>query len=38
MIGVKVDCMNPSLSPLSLKIGADCIFPLVERLQLLLCI
>lgn len=27
----KVDCINPTVSPLSLKINADCIFPLARK-------
>jgi len=31
MIGEKVDCINPTVSPLSLKINADYIFPLARK-------
>lgn len=31
MIEEKADCINPTVSPLSLKINADCIFPLARK-------
>lgn len=33
MIGEKVDCISPTVSPLSLKINADCFC--LERLHLI---